>query len=109
MGHGYGNAYRSRAFTGIHKLPDQIFKQGMGRHDDIVNKNENKDQRIAGDAGNGSGCWWCSGLCNRTVASRIHLGNRCPDPHLRGCRCGHDKGGTVSRRENVLGHSIGRI
>ena len=59
MGNGWGNAYRSCAFTGAHKLPDQISEQGADRHDDSVKRGEiheyeskSKDQRIAGDTGN---------------------------------------------------------
>ena len=64
----------------------------------MVNKNENKDQRIAGDTGNGSFYWWDNVLSERRVASRTYLGNRCSGAHLRGCRCGHDKGKTVNWR-----------
>ena len=63
-----------------------------------MNKNGNKYQRIAGDTGNGSVCWRDNVLSKRRVASRTDLGNRCSGAHLRGCRCGNDKGKTVSRR-----------
>ena len=105
MDYGWGNAYRSSAFAGTHKLPDQIFKQGADRYDDSVkggeiheHKSKIKDQRIAGDTWNGSVCWRGNMLYGRTSASRTYLWTRCSVSHLRGRRRRHDKGETVSRR-----------